>query len=65
MGSPESVEGLHISPFGVIPKGHQTGKWQLVVDPRKECKQRDRQRAVHVVLRQCRRRCENDPSKGH
>lgn len=32
MGSPEAVEGLHLSPFGVIPKGHQTGKWRLIVD---------------------------------
>ena len=28
----ESVDGLHTSPFGVIPKGHQTGKWRLIVD---------------------------------
>ena len=32
MGMPEAVEGLHFSPFGVIPKGHQTGKWRLIVD---------------------------------
>ena len=32
MGVLESVDGLHISPFGVIPKGHQTGKWRLIVD---------------------------------
>ena len=32
MGMPEAVEGLHFSPFGVIPKGQQTGKWQLIVD---------------------------------
>ena len=32
MDALESVEGLHISPFGVIPKGHQTGKWRLIVD---------------------------------
>ena len=32
MGARESVDGLHISPFGVIPKGHQTGKWRLIVD---------------------------------
>ena len=31
MGMPEAV-GLHFSPFGVIPKGHQTGKWRLIVD---------------------------------
>ena len=28
----ESVDGLHTSPFEVIPKGHQTGKWRLIVD---------------------------------
>ena len=32
MGVRESEDGLHISPFGVIPKGHQTGKWRLIVD---------------------------------
>ena len=32
MGMPEAVEGLHFSPFRVIPKGHQTGKWRLIVD---------------------------------
>ena len=32
MGVLESVDGLHISPFGVIPKGHQMGKWQIIVD---------------------------------
>ena len=32
MGARESVDGLHISPFGVIPKGHRTGKWRLIVD---------------------------------
>jgi len=31
VGPRESVAGLHISPFGVIPKG-QTGKWRLIVD---------------------------------
>lgn len=25
-------EGLHISCFGVIPKGHNTGKWRLITD---------------------------------
>ena len=24
---------IHTSRFGVIPKGHQTGKWRLIVDP--------------------------------
>jgi hypothetical protein len=23
---------LHISPFGVIPKQHQPGKWRLILD---------------------------------
>ena len=23
---------LHISPFGVIPKSHQPGKWRLILD---------------------------------
>ena len=32
MGVLESVDGLHISPFGVIPKCHQTGKWRLIVN---------------------------------
>ncbi|KAL5477312.1 hypothetical protein EMCRGX_G024096 [Ephydatia muelleri] len=31
MGPAETVVGLQISPFGVIPKG-QTGKWRLIVD---------------------------------
>ena len=30
--SPEEVPGIHISPFGVIPKGHVPGKWRLIVD---------------------------------
>ncbi len=29
---PESVEGVHVSRFGVIPKPHQPGKWRLIVD---------------------------------
>ena len=28
----KETEGVHVSPFGVIPKGRQTGKWRLIVD---------------------------------
>ena len=28
----DSLPGSHISRFGVIPKGHQTNKWRLIVD---------------------------------
>ena len=28
---PAAME-IHINRFGVIPKGHRTGKWQLIVD---------------------------------
>ena len=28
---PELAARVHVSPFGVIPKGH-TGKWRLMVD---------------------------------
>ena len=27
-----SIPGIHISPFGVIPKGHTPGKWRLILD---------------------------------
>ena len=27
-----AVSGIHISRFGVIPKGHQPDKWRLIVD---------------------------------
>lgn len=30
--NPESVPGLHMSCFGVIPKGHSSGKWRLITD---------------------------------
>ena len=26
------LPGLHVSPFGVIPKNHQPGKWRLILD---------------------------------
>ena len=26
------LQKVHISKFGVIPKGHQPGKWRLIVD---------------------------------
>ena len=29
---PETLPRLHINRFGVIPKGHNTGKWRLVTD---------------------------------
>ena len=29
---PGSVSGLHTSRFGVIPKGHASGKWRLITD---------------------------------
>jgi len=29
---PASVEGVHVSRFGVIPKPHQPGKWRLITD---------------------------------
>jgi len=29
---PASVEGVHVSNIGVIPKPHQPGKWRLVTD---------------------------------
>ena len=29
--SPRAIPHVHISRFGVIPKGH-TGKWRLIVD---------------------------------
>ena len=29
--SPKAIPHVHISRFGVIPKGH-TGKWRLIVD---------------------------------
>ena len=31
---PESVEipSLHINRFGIVPKGHSTGKWRLITD---------------------------------
>ena len=30
--SPDGLPQLHINRFGVIPKGHQTGKWRLITD---------------------------------
>ena len=27
------LRSLHVSPFGVIPKNHQSGKWRLILDP--------------------------------
>ena len=30
--SPGTFPGLHINRFGVIPKKHQPGKWQLITD---------------------------------
>ena len=30
--NPRSVPGLHTSRFGVIPKGHSSGKWRLITD---------------------------------
>jgi len=30
--SPSQCQGVHISRFGVIPKGHQPNKWRLIVD---------------------------------
>jgi len=30
--NPESVPGLHTSCFGVIPKGHSSGKWRLITN---------------------------------
>ena len=29
---PSQCQGVHISRFGVIPKGHQPNKWRLIVD---------------------------------
>ena len=29
---PQQVPGMHISPFGVIQKGHTPEKWRLIVD---------------------------------
>jgi len=29
---PSQYQGVHITRFGVIPKGHQPNKWQLIVD---------------------------------
>lgn len=29
---PNSIPGMHINRFGVIPKAHQPGKWRLIVD---------------------------------
>ena len=29
---PEQIPRVHISSMGVIPKGHQPGKWRLIVD---------------------------------
>ena len=29
---PDLLPSLHISRFGVIPKGHNTGKWRLITD---------------------------------
>ena len=29
---PKSFPGVQVSPFGVIPKSHQPGKWRLIVD---------------------------------
>jgi len=29
---PASVEGVHVSRFGIIPKPHQPGKWRLITD---------------------------------
>ena len=28
----EELQGVHINRFGVIPKGHNTGKWRLITD---------------------------------
>ena len=28
----KETEGVQISPFGVIPKSHQPGKWRLILD---------------------------------
>ena len=28
----KETEGVQISPFGVIPKSHQLGKWRLILD---------------------------------
>ena len=30
--SPQGLPPLHINRFGVIPKGHNTGKWRLITD---------------------------------
>ena len=30
--NPANIPGVQISPFGVIPKPHQTGKWRLIMD---------------------------------
>ena len=30
--TPDLHPSLHISRFGVIPKGHNTGKWRLITD---------------------------------
>ena len=27
-----ALSSIHINPFGVIPKGHNTGKWRLITD---------------------------------
>lgn len=30
--APESLPCCHVNRCGVIPKGHNTGKWRLIVD---------------------------------
>ena len=32
LASSAGLQGLHISRFGVIPKGHDTGRWRLITD---------------------------------
>ncbi len=29
---PDVVEQVQVNRFGLVPKGHQSGKWRLIVD---------------------------------
>ena len=32
MVGPIALEGIHISPIGLVPKARQLGRWQMIVD---------------------------------